>query len=178
MAMPSAPNSALRKALPRVNCVFCGASPLTKEHVYPRWLRGTFGESEAVRTYRQVARGPVKPSKPTVPFDWTVRSVCRICNGGWMSKLETKVKLLLTPMLLGDAVTLGAEQTRTLAVWVFKTVLMIHEQGRTDTPLIPLRLFRQLYRHGAPPAAVRIWVGALDQPLDANVVATRASAEW
>ncbi len=165
-----------RRPVVRAKCVFCGGTPLSKEHVYPKWLRNTFGESDRVLTFLQVADGPVKPGKPTVPFDWTVKSVCRKCNSGWMSQLESVIEPILGPILRGQDRHLDDEDRNVLAVWVFKTFLMIHEQARTP-PLVPRRHYTHLFHARTPPDQVRIWLAALGQPLDAPVVATRASVE-
>jgi hypothetical protein len=96
---------------PAGKCVFCGETGVTKSHIWPDWLDAylppraenylqTVGE---VNTFlptmrrpaieRRVGRGDARAKKP--------RNVCRSCNGGWMSQIESNAKEALIPLLQG-----------------------------------------------------------------------------
>ncbi len=147
---------------------------MSKEHVYPRWLRTNFGEVESVTTLMQVADGPIKRGAPEVPFDATVQSVCQVCNNGWMSRLELDVQPLVTSMLRMVELKLAIHERRSLAAWIFKTVLMLQEQVRAEVPLIPQSHYSQLFMQHEPPSAARIWLCSLDEPLSADLVVVRS----
>jgi hypothetical protein len=162
---------------PRKQCVFCGARPVSKEHVFGKWLRTTVGQADHVVTKTQIADGPTKTAHPQVPFVAQVKVVCESCNNEWMSRVETAAMPHLERILNSQPVTLDEPTTCTLATWVFKTSLMVREQVRTDQPEIPPTQYRYLYEHREPPPQARIWLASLDEPLDSNVVAARAFAE-
>ena len=92
-------------------CVFCGKSSVTKQHVWPDWMkavvpRGTgdhlqFSASVEMDDARIVNvrpvftphRGPVGSAK--------IRRFCKSCNSGWMSKLEAAAKPILVKLITG-----------------------------------------------------------------------------
>jgi hypothetical protein len=54
-------------------------------------------------------------------FGLQLRKVCRSCNGGWMGRLESQAKPVLTPMILGrQQSTLSIDDQATIANWVAK----------------------------------------------------------
>src|SRR4051794_34926714 len=108
------------------SCVFCGRAPVTKEHVWPDWMRRREGIREA-RTHRQVfeRHGEIEEDRDweSQPFKMTVRAVCRECNNGWMGDLEANAKALLGPMLDGRGRQLHRGGQLHLAAWALKTAL-------------------------------------------------------
>src|SRR6266568_7486843 len=90
-------------------CAFCGDSGgMTKEHVWPQWLREHAGELEPVRfahtagfersaadAFRETRTVTVQ--QPGSVLNLVARAVCARCNSGWMSQLEERVR----PLLLG-----------------------------------------------------------------------------
>ncbi|MCS6897177.1 MAG: hypothetical protein NZM29_04325, partial [Nitrospira sp.] len=80
-----------------------------------------------MRTYRLG-----KPPEDRVVADsmQKVGSVCHSCNNGWMSRLEGDVKPILTPMVLGNSVTLEAQQQERLTTWMTKCA-MLYESMET-----------------------------------------------
>jgi hypothetical protein len=101
-------------------CRFCGATDrkITKEHVWPAWLddflpplpRLGHAERWSSTTKRQAYRQPFLAT--------TVRAFCDDCNNGWMSQLESAVKPIVGPMVVGEHVELDAEAQRIVANWV------------------------------------------------------------
>ena len=86
-----------------------------------------------------------------VPFDLTKRIVCAECNGGWMSRLESDVKPLIAPAILGEQTTFDIEQQGLVATWAVKTALMLehtHPRGQLTMPTVA---YDYLYRHRLPP---------------------------
>lgn len=109
------------------NCWLCPAvgTKRTREHVFGQWIMkelpedllyftpirtGPFGDAESDK------RGPMHLRT------LQVRRLCRACNGGWMSKLEARVK----PMLFGVRRKLDASQALTLAHWALKTAVVLN----------------------------------------------------
>jgi hypothetical protein len=63
--------------------------------------------------------------------------VCVQCNGGWMSRLETRAERIMTDLILGGpiasgSVTLDGAALREVVVWMTKTTLVM--DSSEDTP--------------------------------------------
>jgi hypothetical protein len=109
-----------------VPCIFCGsAGPLTREHVFPRWLRELFPDLGEADYLRRLVTFTTDQShqRPGRPFDVVVRDVCADCNNGWMSALEAQAKPVLTPMLRDEPKTLTVIEQHLVATWATKTML-------------------------------------------------------
>src|SRR5579863_10352130 len=107
-------------------CVFCGASPVTKEHLWPRWARRfatdpTF-DRYAVRV-DHAQRGSTTDAWGGPPFAMRAGLACAPCNSGWMSTLEADVSAILDPRGLAARAMTAAEQAA-LAVWATKTAIV------------------------------------------------------
>lgn len=79
------------------------------------------------------------------------------CNSGWMNQLETKVRPFLTPIILGENVTLASEQIAILARWIALKV-MVAEHDIPDVALTPLTDRIAFWREGEIPAYYRLYV--------------------
>ena len=156
----------------RRGCVFCGDADLTREHVYGKWLRPYYGPASQVLSIVQSPDGDTR-RRPQVPFDITVRCVCRGCNNGWMSRLEGKARTHLVPLMQGAVTQLQPEALATISAWTFKTVLMIQEQAGLAIPLVPrAEAYLHLMREGSAPPGVRVWLSEHGATLtDATAVA-------
>ncbi len=64
-----------------------------------------------------------------------VRGICADCNNGWMSRLESAAKPILTPMILGEPVTLSTADQQVVAAWATKTALVL-EYSHRDRPIV------------------------------------------
>lgn len=83
--------------------------------------------------------------------------VCRECNGGWMSQLESKVipiikALLETPR---SKSSLSQEEASVLAVWAFKTAI-IRNAATNYRQIVPSAHFRHLYEHRSIPEGIYV----------------------
>src|ERR1700686_3311512 len=122
--------------MPRL-CLFCSKPSKTrsKEHILPQWLWPYVGMTK-VSLIRSVHKGRVgsTSSQPFVIKELGNKAigtflegrVCKQCNNGWMSRLETKVKPLLL-FLLDNATLvdeLPIEDRKMLALWAVKTSLL------------------------------------------------------
>ena len=102
-------------------CIFCGKGGMTKQHVWPDWLKlavpRSFARHSQIYTHmdlqsvdRPLVSSPIVKSKQGDPAVKKVRKVCKSCNSGWMSRLETAAKPVLTPIIRGKNATLSALQ--------------------------------------------------------------------
>src|ERR1700710_3104537 len=103
-------------------CWMCGNGPLTQEHAFPMWLRELFrgtepgqvsDRSRGINVYDRERRSNV--------INATVNSICKDCNEGWMSRLESATKPVLAPMVYGHGVTLPVSAQEILRRWAVKT---------------------------------------------------------
>ena len=80
-------------------CVFCGGRPVTVEHVWPQWVAELVREHTGVETYH-LRVDDKRWTQGRLGFE--VKRVCGPCNSGWMSRMETKVRSVLHPMIVGQ----------------------------------------------------------------------------
>lgn len=121
---------------PPKKCIFCGATPLTGEHVWPDWLRKHLPRDMA--SYKMLraevrdlsARGRVGVRGGDIHHR-KVKCVCEThCNNGWMRELENRVEPVLSKMLTGAEIRLTEENQRTLAAWfALKAVVSEYDFG-------------------------------------------------
>jgi len=160
-------------------CVFCGATPLSKEHIYSDWtyqiLPKTKGAAH-VRGAAQTAKGNprikgLRYSKSNQGEVNTikVRAVCRSrksgtnslgktgCNNGWMNHQEEAVKSIISPLILGERCVLSREDQLTLASWA-ATKFMVAEQDDPECVVSIQEERTFVMEHRRPPTNWRIWV--------------------
>jgi hypothetical protein len=143
-------------------CIFCGASgPLTKEHVFPDWIRalgfGGQGWQETVVGERPDEKRHIRPAGP---FSLTLKAVCRPCNNVWMSDIERQAKPLLTTMFQYQDVKVPLNEAAQcdLARWAFKTACVLANVQR-DAPAIPPGQCVEFHETDQIPLGVQVWIG-------------------
>lgn len=153
------------------NCIFCRSTSLSKEHVLPVWLGETLSSSQTSATYTQITSKTLPLSENSVSVSPEIRTrqgrttsrkvrvVCRTCNGGWMSRLEEKTKPILTPLILGEDVTLSERQQALLATWIAKTTI-INEYTDYTNISIPYEHRLHLMSKQEPPKNWKIWIAS------------------
>jgi hypothetical protein len=160
-------------------CIFCGAYGLTKEHMWPDWLRNYIprnqDEHQISSTLTRVNGDEVSYQRRSGdPHSRRIHCVCKPCNSGWMSRLQSSAKPILVPMLEGRDIVLLKNSQTILAAWVGMTV-MVAEFASRDKVAIPYsdRVFLRMNQR--PPSHWRIWIGShrrQQQPMFAHNVLT------
>ena len=158
---------AVSSAPSRGPCVFCDRPiPLSDppEHVIPTWMK-RFRPKDAAFTGRLgiVTDGELRgtftqPSPLSMRPDVTTDAVCRQCNGGWMSDLETRASQLLPSMIAGERRGLTPDDHAFLAVWATKTVMTWQTTNQQARP-IPLADYRWLRTQLTPPPLTLVQLG-------------------
>ncbi|WP_405459690.1 hypothetical protein OG786_20905 [Streptomyces sp. NBC_00101] len=147
-------------------CVFCGGTPLTKEHVLPRWLKVALDPS--VRRFRYIRlseEGLQRHDAP--PLNDQVKVVCSECNSGWMNQLEESVRHFLPALIQGTACTLDAAEQQALATWTLKTLLMFQYTHRPGVrTVIPSEDFVRLRELRQPTLSMLGRLGFMNYPPD------------
>jgi hypothetical protein len=144
-------------------CVFCGGSPLTREHVWPDWIRRLiYGKGKRGPRSEQLREGSRPGEERKVwhmpALSLQAKIVCEECNQGWMSELEVQTSPVLTPMILGNRVRLDAAAQRLLARWITKTA-MVFLRATPRPSAIPPNQYRYLRDHRRPPPSSQAWIG-------------------
>lgn len=140
-------------------CVFCGvAPPLTKEHVWPKWLRDVL-TSSAKFPHRHTTTVAGVPEKKwqAPPFSMQLQAVCASCNNNWMANIEGTAKPILIPMIgRGERRDLTVDDQRILARWVAQRAMVF--QLATIHDSIRPHQYRFLKDHLQPPPSTQIWL--------------------
>ena len=123
---------------PQRVCCFCGRpGEITKEHAWPQWLARSFGplpgqgqttyHSGYARTSRleSIEMPNIRRQKNAAVTTSKLREVCKPCNSGWMSRLESDVAPLLQqagrPAFFAKTAHLLPQDAALLASWAIKT---------------------------------------------------------
>jgi hypothetical protein len=145
-------------------CVYCGGLANSKEHAIPDWLTGLIPGAGAF-THRRENPQPV--TWRASGFDVLVRQVCKTCNEGWMSELETRSKDLISELVLDTrSAPLGHAEQIAVATWIFKTSTMLALAYPEEHHHVPLEDYRFFYEHRKPPDGTTIFIASLY--VDAN----------
>jgi hypothetical protein len=146
-------------------CVFCGGTPVTREHLWPDWLRReveirqSFGhrieqEADGVET-RDI-------TFTTPPFNQVVKAVCASCNGGWMSTIEANAKPILQDLSYAKGRTLDPDDQRKLANWASLKACVFDELHPNERA-VPVEHRQRLYTYKHSPATgVAVWLGTYE----------------
>src|SRR4051794_30508676 len=106
-----------------MRCAACdSAAVMSREDVLPRWLHG--GLRTASRADGSTRVQPLRARLDLRARIWA-NAVCRPCNNGWMSRLETAVQPALEPLILGPSRQGSIEDATILATWATKTSLIV-----------------------------------------------------
>jgi hypothetical protein len=140
-------------------CIFCGGEPVTREHLWPDWVRRKV-QIDAPFRYDMVEEedgediGGFHFEQP--PFDQTVRAVCARCNNGWMSAAESAVKPVLDGLLEYRGRRLHRREQRELATWALMKAAVFDALHR-DRPAVIEAHRQHLYAEREPPPS-GLWV--------------------
>jgi hypothetical protein len=163
---------------PSRECVFCGGTTLTKEHVWPQWLknqpaigvdqlkpfprrphvspRSTRSDFFTGPITEAVVRGEEQP-----PHLLTVRVVCATCNNGWMASREATAQRILTPLMAGSRTDIDRGDLVKIAAWATKTAMMA-EYCQPEGLAFTASQRSRIRMRERPPHAVSVWIGRYD----------------
>lgn len=105
-------------------CMFCGNKASTVEDAWPLWLMERFPRSGKARTYREIGVHTFN-DWPTPKPRLRVKRLCKDCNNGWMSRLESAAKPLFESILDQQPFAVDVPAQITLARWATKTAMVL-----------------------------------------------------
>lgn len=117
-------------------CVFCRA-PITKQTVsredtVPKWLQAELGiANERVEPTLTAPSGEQLKQRVHPVDQLLTGGVCRSCNNGWMSQLESAVMPILRPLIgsTRSVASLTRAERHVLSRWAVKTAFMLDLGG-------------------------------------------------
>lgn len=141
-------------------CVFCGGQANSREHVFPAWISKILPGSGNLTHTRSGEHGSAWTTSGDL--DFKVKQVCRTCNNGWLSDLETRTKELLSPLVLGQRTrSLTVPEQKKLAVWAYKTAIVLALMPPSEERFVPLEHYREFRETQTPPDDTWIWLAGL-----------------
>jgi len=141
-------------------CVFCRSTNLTLEHVFGDWIVKLIGNSEFNWRHYRTDSGTRETDR------WSSRSitlkakfVCKSCNDGWMSDIESRASPAFSGMILdGDAVSLPPQDVNLLAVFAFKCAVIANHMSPNGSPFFSRYIRHQFRLSRTIPPGVQMWV--------------------
>ncbi len=153
------------KRVPLAGCIFCGAKPLTEEHVLPQWLRTFAGLDYPDSRIERKRDDEVTHENLAPAFTQRFRVVCKSCNTGWMHQLEDAVMADLSLMVHGTPATLTTQTARYIATWLVKTMCVFEYADLVTGENIPGAHYDQLFeRKTRPPDWCQVWLASANVP--------------
>ncbi len=140
------------------NCLFCSGAADSKEDALPRWITNQFKGTRPSEAHLE--RCGKEHSWPDLAPELLVRWVCRQCNNGWMSQLESQAKPFLQPLLMGEHCFLDMSGQATIALWSMKTAMVLEALDEPEQ-----RAYTQIERErlrtmSAIPWRTSVWLAA------------------
>jgi hypothetical protein len=146
--------------------MFCGATGVTKAHVFAKSWTSLFDEPndtrehEVVHRYEDPATGGRRVLKRAKTFALISRKVCGACNSGWLSELEERVRPLMARFAANTPITLNAEEQADLALWAVAAALIAMSLDPDAAEFAAPGIAHEVFRERRPPAGIDVWLGA------------------
>ena len=151
-------------------CIFCGGSgKKSKEHIWSEWIHAYlpkqgdgyhFSEVQTAKWDEHLSTEKIK--RQGYLSSKKLRVVCRSCNSGWMSKLETEVRPVLELILRKEVFDISPSDQIVLSRWVaMKVIVGEHSEGNTH--VTPFSDRNALMMEGRVPAYFYICIGSHEQ---------------
>lgn len=105
----------------------------------------------------------------------TAKVVCKVCNEGWMSSLETKhAKPAMAELIVGDErQVLSQSRANAIALFAFKTAVVV-DHVRAETPFFSRDVRHEFARSRTIPSNVQMWLAGF-LPMASGRVQTQYS---
>lgn len=133
-----------KKPNPPRRCIFCGGTPISKEHVWAEWMRDYLPRGQGHQIIQSGDLNSPVHNLRTGPLNrkgdarsQKLQVVCRPCNNEWMSVLQGRTKDVLLPLLLREKHDIDGTNHVLLANWatmftmVYETCYPTSEQHTT-----------------------------------------------
>jgi hypothetical protein len=110
---------------PPRKCIFCGKGPISREHVWAKWMRDYLPRGQAAQFIHEADfENSTQRSRPG-PLNrkgdarsQKLKVACVDCNTKWMSVLQDQTRPILLPLLLREDKALTPQEQEALASWL------------------------------------------------------------
>lgn len=136
-------------------CLFCDRQSGSREHLWAAWIHERLPKREPIRI--TFADRPIAISKnPEIK----AKTVCGVCNNGWMSNLEAACIPVIGNLMQNISLPLDTSQQTLLVTWAVKTAMVLDSTNtRERTAFYSKSEGEQLRMTSAIPANTRVWIG-------------------
>jgi hypothetical protein len=150
-------------------CIFCGNRAGNREHLFPAWI---LKKVEPIKLVGFLGHN----KNLVIEKEWIVKTICKICNEGWMSKLETANTPLIGPPIDGKSILLDQLQRMFVAAWSVKTAMMMDSTTKAAQPLFYTQEERRaLMVSTAIPPRTTVWLGRFLGTMNIGAATTNVS---
>lgn len=158
-------------------CRFCGGKPVTREHLWPRWLRATPAGAELLGrrlsdgdNFKVMFRTDYDPTTNVAVIapemrgtqlsaqDAVLKVPCRGCNNGWMSQLEVETQRIALPIMSERPTVIDGPSVGVLLRWLLKTSA-VFEFDDPPTRTYSPEVLKAIMNGVEPPGQWAYWAG-------------------
>jgi hypothetical protein len=138
-------------------CIYCGGKAGSEEHVFPQWLRERFTGSGTIEHQVNIS-SPVRFMQGVKDVRIVVRSVCKTCNGRWMSVLQNEAKPIIEGLLDETFATLILEDCRLLTSWAVMSAMCLETRNERTHWLYNDLVRTLFYKNKSIPDNTDVWL--------------------
>lgn len=155
------------------DCIFCGNSPTSREHVFPEWV-----VAELMKDPRGLPRWTLYTQRSgehrwntNKPLDIVVRTVCKRCNETWMSDIEKAAQPHLIPMFAGAKTLLDKDAMTAISKWMtLRALIAVSDAPKEESTDQPFHLF---YRRKVPMPRWHVFVSSYEGTIPVHMDVNR-----
>jgi hypothetical protein len=148
-------------------CIFCGGYPITREHIWPDWLKHHMPRASNVMSRHTVSYwdGTQYSIKRIVRHGTSsagrLKVTCDRRNNGWISRIDNNVKELLLSLAAGKWGFFSRAHRVEMAAWATRFV-MVYEYSFPPSVSTTTNERDYFKRTGLPPDGWRVFLGYYD----------------
>ena len=142
-------------------CAFCPTTAnLNGEHIWSDWLNPLLPGRKQFNVRndkRQIIKTWTSPE-----LNWKAKVVCKSCNSGWMSDLESQhAKPSLSELITGKkGILIDQPRARSIALFAFKTAVVLDHLMRDREPFFDGAARHEFRKSLTIPAGVGVFIAA------------------
>lgn len=142
-------------------CLFCQSKDLSKEHIFPKWIRpylkekifkGSTSFDFGNEDFKNLLDSSTSLGKKENSHGFTTKIVCIDCNNNWLSNLEKKVKEILVEndKLKSSLKKINEKDSKILSRWIIIKTLLLSNKMHSNSHEFQQLIFNNL-REGEIP---------------------------
>jgi hypothetical protein len=150
-------------------CIFCGASPTTKTHVFRKaWVERIMPAGPTGYFFHHARTGGSGRGFDRTwrrdSFDIQPHAACSACNSGWMHELEQQGEDLVAPCVLGSGLMFRSSTHAVLSRWILMCMVVLDQI--LESPVVEQPVRDALKDDPEPPRDCLVWLAATESTHD------------